>query len=130
MFTVKPLEWNLVRSFFGQKLIAKDCFGNEFARLDLTLMEDPTSRRVEIYQSNTQRRYEAQLMRALEVETDFLRGTKVKKKSGSWWKGKVVGYYSTEQTPKGVAVQLDVPNGPVQIYPVSALELDNSEAAF
>jgi len=47
----------------------------------------------------------------------------VRKKSGSWWEGRVVGFYATEQTPKGVCVQLDRPNGPVQIYPASALEL-------
>lgn len=49
---------------------------------------------------------------------------RVRKHSGSWWVGKVVGFYSTEQTPKGYCVQLDqFPNGPVQIYPESALEL-------
>jgi hypothetical protein len=47
----------------------------------------------------------------------------VRKKSGSWWEGRVVGFYSTEQTPDGVCVQLDKPMGPVQIYPASALEL-------
>jgi hypothetical protein len=51
-------------------------------------------------------------------EHDFVRKT-----SGSWWEGRVVGFYSTEQSPDGVAVQLDRPMGPVQIYPASALEL-------
>lgn len=51
-------------------------------------------------------------------------GTRVRKKSGSWWEGTIVGTYSTEQTPIGYCVQLDnVPNGPVQIYPETALEL-------
>jgi len=50
-------------------------------------------------------------------------GTIVRKKSGSWWEGRVVGRYSTEQTPDGYCVQLDRPNGPVQIYPASALEV-------
>lgn len=49
-------------------------------------------------------------------------GLLVRKKSGSWWEGRVVGFYSTEQTPIGYAVQLDKPNGPVQIYPEGALE--------
>lgn len=53
----------------------------------------------------------------------FNRGDFVRKKSGSWWEGRVVGFYSTEQTPDGVCVQLDKPNGPVQIYPAEALEL-------
>jgi hypothetical protein len=50
-------------------------------------------------------------------------GTKVRKHSGSWWEGEVVGFYSTAQTPHGYAVQLQEPggNGPVQIYPEGAL---------
>ena len=52
----------------------------------------------------------------------FAEGDLVRKKSGSWWEGFVVGTYSTEQTPRGYAVQLDKPFGPVQIYPESALE--------
>lgn len=52
----------------------------------------------------------------------FAEGDLVHKKSGSWWEGRVVGTYSTAQTPRGYAVQLDKPNGPVQIYPESALE--------
>lgn len=52
----------------------------------------------------------------------FQPGDRVRKHSGSWWEGRVVGYYSTKQTPRGYCVQLDVPNGPVQIYPEAALE--------
>lgn len=50
-------------------------------------------------------------------------GTRVRKRSGSWWEGVVVGTYSTAQTPDGYCVQLEKPNGPVQIYPRSALEV-------
>lgn len=53
----------------------------------------------------------------------FAKGDMVRKKSGSWWEGRVVGTYSTAQTPKGYCVQLIVQNGPVQIYPESALEI-------
>ncbi len=53
---------------------------------------------------------------------EFADGDLVRKKSGSWWEGRVVGTYSTAQTPRGYAVQLDKPFGPVQIYPESALE--------
>ena len=50
-------------------------------------------------------------------------GDRVRKHSGSWWEGKVVGTYSTRQTPEGYNVQMDmVPDGPVQIYPEAALE--------
>lgn len=59
----------------------------------------------------------------------FELGDLVKKKSGSFWRGKVVGYYSTEQTPIGYCVQLVIADPreddnlmPVQIYPESALE--------
>ncbi len=49
----------------------------------------------------------------------------VQKTSGSYWEGKVVGFYSTEQTKIGYCIQLPTKNnnGPVQIYPESALEL-------
>lgn len=57
--------------------------------------------------------------------TTFAKGDYVRKKSGSWWEGYVVGHYSTEQTPDGVCVQLAVKNGPVQIYPASAMEKAN-----
>lgn len=52
----------------------------------------------------------------------FAEGDLVRKKSGSWWEGRIVGTYTTEQTPRGYSVQLDKPFGPVQIYPESALE--------
>ena len=59
----------------------------------------------------------------VEKARDFSLNAMVRKKSGSWWEGRVVGFYGTEQTPDGVCVQLDKPMGPVQIYPASALEL-------
>lgn len=55
------------------------------------------------------------------LERTFQIGGMVRKRSGSWWEGRVVGFYRTEQTPDGVCVQLDKPMGPVQIYPASAL---------
>jgi hypothetical protein len=56
----------------------------------------------------------------------FAAGDRVRKRSGAWWEGKVVGFYSTYDTPRGYAVQLQTrnDNGPVQIYPESALELN------
>jgi len=53
----------------------------------------------------------------------FKTGAFVRKTKGSWWEGYVVGFYSTAENPDGVVVQLDKPNGPVQIYPSAALEL-------
>lgn len=64
----------------------------------------------------------AQALEEAAKPGQFQRGDRVKKHSGSWWEGKVVGTYSTDQTPEGYCVQLDAhPNGPVQIYPAAAL---------
>lgn len=49
-------------------------------------------------------------------------GTLVQKTKGSSWRGKVVGFYSTELTPIGYAVESIYEPGSVQIYPESALE--------
>ena len=49
-------------------------------------------------------------------------GQEVTKTKGSCWTGKVVGYYSTELTPKGYAVESNTEKGSVQIYPEHALE--------
>lgn len=53
----------------------------------------------------------------------FKIGDRVLKKSGSQWKGKIVGRYSTELTKEGYAVESEFHAGSVQIYPASALEL-------
>ena len=52
----------------------------------------------------------------------FQPGDKVRKTSGSQWKGTVVGTYSTELTPEGYAVESSAETGSVQIYPAKALE--------
>lgn len=52
----------------------------------------------------------------------FKLGDYVRKKSGSEWSGTVVGWYSTELTPEGYAVESEVHTGSVQIYPAKALE--------
>jgi hypothetical protein len=59
------------------------------------------------------------------MSSKFNIGDKVCKIRGSWWAGRVVGFYSTEQTPDGVCVQMITPddNGPVQIYPAEALKI-------
>jgi hypothetical protein len=53
----------------------------------------------------------------------FRMGDLVKKSSGSEWEGRVVGWYSTEQTPEGYAVESSAHRNSVQIYPAKALEL-------
>lgn len=50
-------------------------------------------------------------------------GTRVRKKSGASWQGKIVGYYSTSLTPIGYCVESEREPGSVQIYPASALEV-------
>lgn len=52
----------------------------------------------------------------------FRLGQIVRKKSGSEWEGQVVGWYSTELTPEGYAVESEYHKGSVQIYPAAALE--------
>jgi hypothetical protein len=52
----------------------------------------------------------------------FRIGDLVKKSTGSEWVGRVVGWYSTEQTKEGYAVESSAHRNSVQIYPVTALE--------
>ena len=52
----------------------------------------------------------------------FSLGDRVRKKSGAAWQGQVVGWYSTQLTPEGYAVESESHAGSVQIYPVAALE--------
>ena len=52
----------------------------------------------------------------------FWIGSRVKKRSGAEWQGRVVGWYSTELTPEGYAVESEFHPGSVQIYPASALQ--------
>ena len=55
----------------------------------------------------------------------FRFGDYLTKKSGSEWIGRVVGIYSTDQTPEGYAVESLYHKNTVQIYPVQALEKAN-----
>jgi dihydrofolate reductase (trimethoprim resistance protein) len=59
---------------------------------------------------------------ALPLRATFALGDRVRKKSGAAWQGRVVGWYSTELTPEGYAVESEFHPGSVQIYPVAALE--------
>ena len=59
---------------------------------------------------------------ALPSLAAFGLGDRVRKKSGAAWQGRVVGWYSTELTPEGYAVESEAHPGSVQIYPVGALE--------
>jgi dihydrofolate reductase (trimethoprim resistance protein) len=52
----------------------------------------------------------------------FKLGDLVRKTRGSQWHGRVVGFYSTNLTPIGYAVESSTERGSVQIYPESALE--------
>ena len=57
------------------------------------------------------------------THTKFKPGDTVRKVKGSQWHGKIVGWYSTELTPEGYAVESSTEKGSVQIYPAAALEL-------
>jgi len=52
-------------------------------------------------------------------------GTPVAKIKGSQWHGRVVGYYSTTLTPIGYCIESSREPGSVQLYPETALEIDN-----
>lgn len=56
------------------------------------------------------------------LQGKFRMGDPVKKSTGSEWEGRVVGWYSTEQTPEGYAVESSAHRNSVQIYPARALE--------
>lgn len=57
------------------------------------------------------------------AERKFYLGDLVKKKTGSNWHGKIVGFYSTEITPIGYCIESVFEKGSVQIYPEGALSL-------
>lgn len=59
----------------------------------------------------------------IDTTQAFNLGDTVRKIKGSQWKGKIVGFYSTELTPEGYAVESSTERGSVQIYPASALEI-------
>lgn len=59
----------------------------------------------------------------VESGLKFELGDTVRKIKGSQWNGKIVGFYSTELTPEGYAVESSTERGSVQIYPAAALEL-------
>ena len=68
-------------------------------------------------------------MMMLESEKAFMSnnwifnlGDLVRKKTGSQWQGKVVGFYQTKLTQRGYCVESDSHAGSVQIYPEAALE--------
>ena len=59
---------------------------------------------------------------ASTVSRRFRLGDRVTKTKGSSWTGHVVGFYSTELTPNGYAIESENEPGSVQIYPESALK--------
>ena len=64
-----------------------------------------------------------------ETMSIFNMGDIVEKKSGSYWEGEIVGFYSTLQTPIGICVQLPTRNGngPVQLYPEDAFKIKSNK---
>lgn len=52
----------------------------------------------------------------------FHLGDRVQKRSGSSWRGKVVGFYSTNNNPVGLCVESEYEPGSVQNYPEAAFE--------
>lgn len=63
------------------------------------------------------------LAKAMQWPDQWPLGTRVRKRKGSSWQGRVVGYYSTDLTPCGYAVESEREPGSVQIYPKAAFEV-------
>lgn len=63
------------------------------------------------------------------VARKFNLGDRVTKIKGSSWTGLVVGFYSTNLTPIGYAVESENEPGSVQIYPESALDAHRGKQA-
>lgn len=64
---VRALHWGEHKALNqGVKLIATDCFGNEFARLDLTLQT--TTAEIEAFKAEKQARYERRILSAIEPQ--------------------------------------------------------------
>lgn len=57
------------------------------------------------------------------THTKFRHGDCVQKKSGGYWRGHVVGWYTTSMNNEGYAVESMYEPGSVQIYPAAALAL-------
>jgi len=62
------------------------------------------------------------------THTKFKLGDTVRKTKGSKWSGQIVGWYSTDLTPEGYAVESSTETGSVQIYPSAALELTKEKS--
>jgi len=56
-----------------------------------------------------------------DIGRKFKIGDRVQKTKGSAWHGRVVGFYSTDLTPIGYAVESEREPGSVQIYPEAAI---------
>lgn len=57
------------------------------------------------------------------TQRNYPLNTRVRKKRGAEWHGKVCGYYATDLTGEGVCVESEREIGSVQIYPIDALEI-------
>lgn len=64
-----------------------------------------------------------QLQLFAESHQSFTLGDLVYKHTGSCWRGKIVGYYSTILNPEGYVVESIKEPGSCQIYPAKALSL-------
>ena len=52
----------------------------------------------------------------------WIYGTRLQKIHGALWRGRVVGYYSTEQTAIGYVIESSFEPGSVRVYPAHALK--------
>jgi len=58
----------------------------------------------------------------VEVTRRWQKGDLVQKRQKSKWRGRIVGFYDTAETPEGYSVESLFENGSVQVWPLAALD--------
>ena len=128
---VKPLEWEELDGSYYSKdddvKITTNGIGWGLSPKEFPHFGDYEHQSLEAAKVAAQADYEKRILSALaasgcDVDRKFSLGQRVTKTRGSKWTGKIVGFYSTELTPIGYAVESETEIGSVQIYPEAALE--------
>lgn len=113
--------WVLFDATGPERFIKKDVSDGTLAFFD---SEDEAQRAKRRHPGTDYKRVEYYRAPIAQTATQgkFRMGDLVKKSTGSEWVGHVCGWYSTEQTPEGYAVESSAHRNSVQIYPAKALE--------
>ncbi len=148
---IENQSWKHAKTPFGAIYTARPCLATNFLGKWLLSLEieriGPLHDSEDAAKAAAQADYEARIRAALTATADtqnplsstnseigettpadpatnyckFALGDRVRKTKGSSWQGRIVGFYSTELTPIGYAVESEREPGSVQIYPETAL---------